>query len=281
MTTRTDLNVLIDKGMMLFPVAGVKDGKCGCGDAACGSPGKHPLVKNWQELATNDVEKLRAWAKQFRGCNWGIACGQSDIFVIDMDPRHGGDESLAALEKEHGPLPPSWIFLTGGGGVHFVFRDPGVDLDLRNSASKLGPGLDTRGHGGFIVAPVSRHISGRVYSISVDAHPDDIALASLPAWLLHLLTAPNGVNGHKMPVPAEEWRALVEGDIGEGRRNDALTRLAGYLLRHWIDGHVALRILQAINTTNCVPPLPPDEVEGIFLSIAKAEVNRRAKVQQP
>lgn len=257
----------------MFPVFGIRDGKCDCGET-CSSPGKHPRVKDWQGWATDDLAKLRTSAKSFGGCNLGIACGQSGIFVLDMDPAKGGDESLKRLERQHGALPQTWVFLTGGGGRHIVFRDPGVELDLRNSASKLGPGLDTRGHGGFIVAPQSRHISGRSYAISVDHHPDEFALADLPAWLLTLLTQ---VNGHKLPTPAEEWRALMEADLGEGIRDDTMTRLAGYMLRRWIDPYVVAGLLRSFNHDHCRPPLPDHDIDRIVASIARKESARRVE----
>jgi len=46
------------------------------------------------------------------------------------------------------------------------------------------------GDGGYIVAPPSRHISGRHYEISVDHHPDDMPLAELPGWLAQMLATP-------------------------------------------------------------------------------------------
>jgi hypothetical protein len=52
------------------------------------------------------------------------------------------DQTLAALEREHGPLPPTWRFLTGGGGEHILFRHPGGLVP--NSAGKIGPGIDVR-----------------------------------------------------------------------------------------------------------------------------------------
>jgi len=279
MTAASDLAVLAAHGMLLFPVHDIRKGQCSCGDPKCSSPGKHPRVRDWQDLAINDMAAWRAWWREFNGCNYGIACGQSGIFVLDSDPDKGGETSIAQLERQHGTLPETWQFLTGGGGRHILFRDPGIELDLRNSASKLGPGLDTRGHGGFIVAPQSRHISGRVYAIDVDHHPDEFALADIPPWLLTLLTQVNSHNGYKAPVPTEEWRALVGTEIGEGRRNEAITRLTGYLLRHWLDPYVALELVQSFNRTHCAPPLDSAEVEATVASIARRECDRRSSLQ--
>jgi hypothetical protein len=64
------------------------------------------------------------------------------------------------------------------------------------------------GDGGYIVVPPSEHISGRPYAISVDHHPDEVALADPPLWLLQRLHArPED----PMPAarPAPDWRGIV------------------------------------------------------------------------
>ena len=82
------------------------------------------------------------------------------MWALDVDPRHGGDLALARLESEHGPLPRSLRTLTGGEGTHILFAWPDDDSKVTN-ANGLPRGLDTRGEGGFIVLPPTRHVSGR------------------------------------------------------------------------------------------------------------------------
>jgi hypothetical protein len=55
----------------------------------------------------------------------GIACS-AECCVLDVDPRHGGDITLALLEQKHGPLPVTWTAKTGGGGAHYFFRSATV-----------------------------------------------------------------------------------------------------------------------------------------------------------
>ena len=77
-----------------------------------------------------------------------------------------------------------------------------------------------RGDGGYIVAPPSRHRSGRLYEWEASNHPDEIPLSTPPAWL-----APAWPDAGQ---PAESPPASVPDDaIPEGRRNDTLTSLAG------------------------------------------------------
>ena len=86
---------------------------------------------------------------------------ESGLVVLDVDVDKGGEESLRELEAEHGELPTTTIAVTGSGGMHYFFRHPGVEM--RNSAGKLGAGLDVRGDGGYVVAAPSNHASGGHY----------------------------------------------------------------------------------------------------------------------
>lgn len=110
--------------------------------------------------------------------------------MLDVDPRGGGTESLAALEEAHGPLPPATRARTAGGGVHVYFRypakTPGVE-EVRNSAYRVGPDLDARGEGGYVLVPPSR--TERAYEWTDRTSP-----ASPPGWLLVLMTGRRRAN---------------------------------------------------------------------------------------
>jgi Bifunctional DNA primase/polymerase, N-terminal len=86
----------------------------------------------------------------------GLPTGKkSGIVVLDVDVDDGGLESLAKLERAGAPVPKIARTRTGGGGIHVFFRYPG-STEIRNSAGLLGPGLDIRGEGGYVVVPPSR-----------------------------------------------------------------------------------------------------------------------------
>jgi putative DNA primase/helicase len=259
--------------------------RCSCGKANCPSPAKHPvgrLAPRGLLDASRDPDKLRAWFER-DAWNIGIATGvASGVVVLDIDPRHGGDEALAALENQHGPLPATWRFFTGGGGEHIVFRHPGGAV--KNSAGVIAPGIDVRADGGYIVAPPSLHIGGRPYAISVDHHPDEVALAPLPDWLLSLIADPAPVKtGPRTTGPLNigrvptDWRAHLAGTVGEGERNIALARLAGLLLGRRIDPHACLDLVLAFNVARCRPPLPDREVVLTVASIARRELAGRRR----
>ena len=88
-------------------------------------------------------------------------------------------ESLAKLEHAGAPTPKTARARTGGGGIHVFFRYP-RGTEIRNSAGLLGPGLDVRGEGGYVVVPPSRTQSSYQW---VDSSP--LAEAS---WLIERLT---------------------------------------------------------------------------------------------
>lgn len=258
---------------------------CSCmrhmrGPEPCGSPAKHPhghTAPNGLLSATTDSEVIKHWFSVAPSANLGVVTDK--LVVIDVDPRHGGDESLAAIEREHGELPPTWRALTGGGGEHIIFSAPeGVEILSFGAESMpdppLGRGIDVRAHGGYIVAPPSRHISGRSYAWSVDHHPADTELAPPPDWLIEKLAEPKAhINGAAFPVPSAEWESLVVGPVTE-YRDMAIARLAGHLLRRWADVHVTVSLLRAWNMCHCVPPLTDGEIIKIINRIANKEADR-------
>ena len=150
------------------------------------------------------------------------------------------------------------IALTGGGGRHLYFQHPGIAV--RNAVGTLGPGLDVRGDGGLIVAPPSRHQSGRGYAWEVTAHPDEVALAPAPLWLLARLRERAGDRLRADGTP------LV---LREGERNDQLFRLACGQRRLGLGEHALLEYLDSVSRHHCQPPLVADELARIAASACR------------
>ncbi len=145
----------------------------------------------WEPRATLDTTRIEA-AWRHRPYGIGIACGPAGLLVVDLDPSKNGQpsgaETLAALEDEHGQeLPATWTVGTPRGGRHLYYQQTTTRL-LGNTAGRLGPGIDTRGKGGYVVAPptTTRGPDGGEYWL-VDDHPP----TELPDWLAHLLTTPS------------------------------------------------------------------------------------------
>ena len=269
------LNAALDlarRGLRVFPIwtalPSIAGGGfiCKCGKLDCANAAKHPigrLVPRGHNDATTDQKKIEHWWRCAPDANVGVALDETHI-VLDVDPRHGGDQSLAELEREHGSLPTSWRAETGGGGLHIYFTGSG----LKCSAGQIGPGLDIKTIGGYVVAPPSRHVSGDKYSWITD--PADTDLAPLPAWL----TAASRWS-RSSSSPPRNWEPLVCNGVDEGGRNVAITRITGMLLRKWIDPILALELMLGWNMRHCRPPLGEDEVRQIVNSVAGCELRRR------
>ena len=234
------------------------------------APGaKMPLVpwEGYQDRAPDDAE-VRGWYRRWPDAGVGIITGPvSHLVVLDVDPRHGGEESLFAWQERWGPLPPTLEAVTGGGGRHLYFTS--ADPGLRNRAGLL-PGIDLRASGGLVVAPPSLHASGCRYAWRESAGPDKTPPLPLPRRLAHLLKQESRRRGQG----AVHWRGLVRDGVAEGQRNDKIASLCGHLLWHGVDDEVALELLLAWNQARCRPPLPDDEVTHVVHSISKLHQRR-------
>jgi hypothetical protein len=142
----------IELGWRVFPLHSIIDGACSCGSAACTGtkPGKHPRTPRGCLDATADPAQIRAWWTQWPEANVGVATG-GGLVVIDIDPRHGGEEGFDDVVERLGRLPDTVEAVTGSRGRHIYLRVP-EGVEVRNSASALAPGVDVRGEGGYVVA---------------------------------------------------------------------------------------------------------------------------------
>jgi hypothetical protein len=223
--------------------------------------GKRPLVR-WQVYQHRHPEatEINDWFRHWPDANIAVVTGVvSGVVVLDIDPRHGGDSSFQALERQHAPVSETVEARTGGGGRHLYFAHPGEILHNRVA---LAPGVDLRGDGGYVVAPPSFHASGEPYRW--ERSPDVCRLASFPSWL----SGPSEEEGHR-GHPLAYWRRLLREGVGEGERNNTIASLAGHLLWHGVDPEVATELLLAWNATRCRPPLEPEEVVRTVASITR------------
>ncbi|TWP51705.1 bifunctional DNA primase/polymerase [Lentzea tibetensis] len=168
--------------------------------AACGwhvfpvVPGaKRPAVDEWESRATTDPTVIRDFWTRYPHHNVAIATGPSHLVVVDCDVAKPGQvapdgfnmlgvatglDVLAVLAERAGTtIPATWTAHTPSGGTHLYFRAP-AGHPLRNTAGTLGWLIDTRAHGGYVVAPPSITAAGR-YEVTDDRPP-----AELPIWLV-------------------------------------------------------------------------------------------------
>lgn len=227
--------------------------------------GKRPIPLGWQSGRVRTEADVEEWWGQHPQRNVGLVTGHAGggFWVLDVDARSGGYESLAALEAEHGALPRTLQARTGGGGVHFFWRLPDADVPC---ATGLRPGVDVKGNGGQVVVWPSVHPdTGKRYEWA--GRVDDLAEA--PGWLLDLVFARERQKAQQrkvyeaLPVQAVDdsrlarWAArALDGacsdvaQAGEGTRHDVLLRKArmvgGYVAAGALsEGEAAARLADA------------------------------------
>lgn len=218
-------------------------------------PGSKKPLGAWKDEATTDADQIKlAWLRTARA-GIGVACGPSGLVVVDLDPGKGGVTAWKQLCQENDVLlAPSVMQLTGGGGAHLFYSSP-PDVVIHNSVSRLGPGIDVRGEGGYVVVPPSMHPSGGQYRWKNGRDPFTHELTELPHAIISLLK----VSKDRAPE--------VQGLIPEGERDTMLTSLAGTMRRRGLDEEAILAAISVINENRCVPPLGEDQVAKIAQSV--------------
>lgn len=156
---------------------------------------KSPLTGTGFKAATKSERIIRIlFGERFPGALVGTPTGESlGAWVLDVDVHQDDDgnvtngyHTLAALEEKYGPLPRTAVAKTAGGGEHHYFS---YHANVRNRG-RMGPGLDTRGQGGFVIAPGSVMADGREYTWLDWDEPGLPPLPEAPAWLLDLVLPP-------------------------------------------------------------------------------------------
>jgi hypothetical protein len=206
----------------------------------CDPRDKKPLIPHSFKDASCDRNTIAAWWRTWPNAMVGIPTGEvSGCFVLDVDQDEAkgidGEASLEALVDQEGRLPETALQITPRGGRHFFFRHPGVKV--KNSASKLRPGLDIRGDGGYVVIAPSINAAGKAYRWQRD--PDVVGFADAPAWLLRLVApttkAQDDAKVYDINLSAGRSKYLDIAVTGEarkvagtvsGQRNNALNSAA-------------------------------------------------------
>jgi hypothetical protein len=223
----------------------------------CAPRDKVPLLKGWPRLASSELTTIRRWGTQYPACNWAVLCGaDSRVWVLDVDGEDGS-ASLRSLIAQHGDYWTRTLAVTTARGQHLYFSYPSTGVTIRNSAGKLGAGLDVRGDSGYVLIPPSVHPTGALYQWTSPMKGN--APASAPGWLLEMLAST--VNP---TAQTRDFRVLLQ-----GIRNDGLTRLAGAMRRRGATPEEIEAVLLDHNSRRCRPPLPNSEVQKIVTSVSR------------
>lgn len=223
-----------ERGWAVFPVAD-----------------KKPLTAHGFRDASCDVERVRDWWRSSPsvGIGWALPRG---LFVLDVDPRHGGRDSLARLQQQHGELPLTLSQQTGGGGLHMIYQAP-EGADVRQTASELAEGVDTRAGGkGYIVLAPSLHTSGQRYRWLAR-----VPIADAPRWLLALLGPPRSAARPDGPAPLVRTASRYAAAALAGEANAVASTSEGgrnaRLFKAW---------LRLTRDPDVAPHLPRDQVRA-------------------
>jgi len=233
---------------------------------------KKPPLCSWSLDATSDPDQVREWARKYPGCNWGLAAGPSGLTVVDIDdkPDANGFETLLDLDLEGAELPLTYRVRTPSGGQHLYYAGAAPD-----TVQKIGPGVDTRGRGGYVLIPGS-HVNGdghKKYYVQEDATPREIA--ELPDWVRERLEAARtSERDPNRDIPAAELDlehnierareylttsapAAIEGDGG-----DTTTYTVACQVRELgVSEQTAVDLMLEVYNPRCIPEWSADEIQ--------------------
>lgn len=200
---------------------------------------KKPLIKGWPSKATIDSEQIAKWFDRPDPPNIGVVTGHQagphGLLCLDVDGPEGL-ASLARFEEKHGELARVCVAETPSGGLHIFFQMES-DFDIRNSVCKVGPGLDIRANGGYVVVAPSlvfnRQGQLASYKWVTELTLTEGQLPKAPKWLIKLVTATNPPSSLNQKATAtaygqkaldDECQAVALAPVGT--RNDTLNRAA-------------------------------------------------------
>jgi len=248
----------------------------------CAPGSKRPaLTGNWQDRATTDRERISSWWAR-HAYNIGIACGPSGLVVIDLDIARppasttSGTVSLERLCRAHGQRYPAGTYTvdTPSGGCHLYFTAPATPV--RNSTGRVGPLIDIRADGGYVIGAGSR-IGDRAYAARGDFLPLTLPL---PPWIARLLAdspappeaapplpPPDGPRGRAYALAALREETNRVATARPGTRNDTLNR-AAFSLGQLVAAQLLppLPVMTALADAAACAGLPDDEARRTIRS---------------
>ena len=200
---------------------------------------KLPATEHGSKDATTDESTVIEWWRRWPDANIGIATGHR-FWVLDVDTKHA--DAAAWLESVE--LPETVTQITGTRGRHYLYALPG--FDVHNSQSKVGPHIDVRGVGGYIVAAPSIHPeTRRQYAWDTETDIPTEEPAAAPGWLLEKLRPTNTGNQPFAVPPA----------IKHGVQHETLFKLACSMRAKGLEEpEIAAAVILVSKRCEVVPP---------------------------
>jgi hypothetical protein len=209
--------------------------------------------------ASQDAGQIAKWWTVTPDAQIGLPTGQvNHLFVLDID----GPEGARAAEKLH--LPETFTVQTRPGRLQLWFELP-EGVKSKCTTAVLGPQLDTRGDGGYVIAPPSRHHSTeKPYTVI-----KNIPLAIAPA---HILEPQKSALS---PQPSPGGDAILQ-----GRRHSTMLSIAGALRARHLSPEAVLAQLRITNAQQCQPPLEDSELQKLALYVGSKPAGFRGQKTQ-
>ena len=216
----------------------------------------------WKEKATSDFNKIQEDIQDLNQFNLAMLTGKANnIFVLDIDKKNNGFETLKNLEEKLGKLPDTVTVNSGGGGIHLYFQYPN-DVKITGVANLLGDGVDTRTDNNYIVIPPSIHESGKKYEWVSGKSIFEIKPKKLPqAWVDALVEASNRNQKSLANSSCSTTDNIISKKIPEGNRENSMFKFACSMRNKVANIDELNMIIKTLNTVYCTPPLSDKEVE--------------------
>ncbi len=250
----------------VFPLHGIRaDGCCTCGKPSCESPGKHPADGlKWKSAATTDALTVVRWFGGESIRNVGIYLRASGLAVVELD----GTAATKLFGSRFGEVEKSPLVARSGrveDGWHLYYSAVGLDVP-----KVARDGIELRVGDHYMVAPPSRHVSGREYAWHRGDPVEEAGSLPPVPELIREWAAENAA-----PISTEVSPLVAVDRVPEGSRHDYLFRWACSFRDKGASGESLLDHLR-IENRKCDPPMPDDEVEGIARDVTKRYTPKHA-----
>jgi hypothetical protein len=254
------LYCLKEIGLAVVPMHSAKaNGSCTCSNPKCRNVGKHPLETGYYDKALRTEEDVLSFFKEnTKEVNLAaLLDSKSDIIIVDVDPRNGGDTSLERLMVIAPEILNTLSVKSGGNGMHLYFKvDPKEKENLKKNISDYS-GIDIKfADKELLILPGSIHKSGNEY-----AWNQKLPISNLPQSVLELMTSPKRQQARAKSQTVE---------IPEGQRNSTLYKAACKLVSKGLSEELINLAINDLNIKSCSPPLDLDEV-GQIVSSARSK----------
>lgn len=227
---------------------------------------KKPCFVGWQNSASSDQKEIEKLFRPVPFAMVGILTGPPNMLtVFDIDIKNGVN-GLQSLNELGIKMSTGVVSRTPTGGAHF-YHFSGL-RKFKSTAGKIGPGIDVRCNGGYVIAPGSIGTVGE-YRWLDDIEPTPNRIGELTTSLIGLLEKTDKAEA-KVCKRGGVSSSILE-PVSEGSRNETMASRCGYLFSRGYRPEDVLAMMERINRDCFYPPLDDRELLGIYNSIRKRE----------